>query len=104
MISNFYAFKPFFDEVEKHNDEEIFIFFVDFVYEITDELIARFSDYGFGPELSNLAVNEASRKFTQFGGYFKKNGERALISQGPTDGNMHYGLKGQAKNLKKYRR
>ena len=80
--------------IEDHDDEEIFIFFVDFVYHITDELISEFLQYGFQSELSSLAADETNRKYTQFGGYFKKNGDKAFISQSPVDGNMHYGLKG----------
>ena len=80
---------------ENWNDENIFIFFVDFRFEITEDLIARFAPYGFQDDLQALMNDhEHTRKYSQFGGFFKKDGSRDFHSVSPVDGNMHYGLKG----------
>ena len=74
-------------------NDNFFLFFTDFVYELTNELASILGQFGI--DLSGLLVDENTRKYSQVGGIFTQNGESKLISISPDENGMfHYGLKG----------
>ena len=85
--------QPIADFIDQFDDEEIFIFFVDFFYGVTLELIEILGLFGFHDDLGLLMENEDSRAFSQFAGAFTRSGQKLFDVISPENGLMHLGLK-----------
>ena len=85
--------QPLADFIDQFDDEEIFIFFVDFFYGVTQELIDILGPFEFQDDLGLLMENEDSRDFSQFAGAFTRSGQKFFDVISPENGLMHLGLK-----------
>ena len=85
--------QPIVDFIDKFTDDEIFVFFVDFVYEVTPELVQVMGVFGFESEFNSLMQDEDAKRFSQFAGAFTRAGQKLFDVISPENGEMHFGLK-----------
>ena len=85
--------QPIVDFLEQYTDEEIFVFFVDFVYGLSPELVQVMSEFGFVNEFNALMQDEDAKRFSQFAGAFTRAGQKFFDVISPENGEMHFGLK-----------
>ena len=85
--------QPIVDFIEQYTDEEIFVFFVDFVYGLSPELVQFMSEFGFENEFNALMQDEDAKRFSQFAGAFTRAGQKFFDVISPENGEMHFGLK-----------
>ena len=83
------------DFVAKYSkDDNTFLFFTDFVYELTQEVVDILVANGVDANgLNSLLADENKRKYSQIGGLFNQKGQSDLKFVTPTDdGKFHFGL------------
>ena len=85
--------QPIVDFLEQYTDEEIFVFFVDFVYGLSPEFVQVMSEFGFENEFNALMQDEDAKRFSQFAGAFTRAGQKFFDVISPENGKMHFGLK-----------
>ena len=72
--------------------DEVIIFTQDFVFELTNEIVAFFESHGF-TEVAPLMNLENNRKYSQIAGIFNFQGQRDIQIISPKEtGQMHNGL------------
>ena len=76
-------------------DDNIFLFFTDFLFELSQEIADILGEHGIDSiQLNGLLANENSRKFSQIAGVFNSSGESDFKFVSPDGQDFHSGLTG----------